>query len=167
MWIGKIQIFFHALRLKIKFGGQNPMHYIHVIKLKLKTMATRSLIGMNLDNGITKVIYCHWDGYPAGVGQTLVNNYTSPSAVLDLLGLGDLSSLDATPTSCTAYHRDRKEPYDSVKARDVNTSELTAVGINYGVDYVYIYNNEFEWECYSLGYGTSQMHPINILADVA
>ncbi len=43
-------------------------------------MATRSLIGVNLNNGITKTVYCHWDGYPSGVGQTLMENYTSPSA---------------------------------------------------------------------------------------
>ena len=60
-------------------------------------MATRSLIGINLNDGITKIIYCHWDGYPEHNGQLLVNNYTSPSAVLDLLELGDLSSLNATP----------------------------------------------------------------------
>jgi len=59
-------------------------------------MATRSLIGVNLDNGITKTVYCHWDGYPSGVGQKLMENYTSPSVINELMELGDLSSLDAT-----------------------------------------------------------------------
>ena len=130
-------------------------------------MATRSLIGINLNDGITKIIYCHWDGYPAGVGQTLVNNYTSPSAVLDLLGLGDLSSLGVTPTSCIAYHRDRKEPYGMVEARDVYTSGLEGVGADYGVDYVYTYNDEFEWECSRLDHASGELVPVNILADVA
>jgi hypothetical protein len=130
-------------------------------------MATRSLIGINLNDGITKIIYCHWDGYPAGVGQTLVNNYTSPSAVLDLLGLGDLSSLDATPDQCTAYHRDRKEPYGMVEARDVYTSGLVGLGADYGVDYVYTYNDEFEWECSRLDHASGELVPVSILAGVA
>jgi len=113
-------------------------------------MATRSLIGMNLDNGITKIIYCHWDGYPEHNGQLLVNEYTSPSAVLELMELGDLSSLDATPASCTAYHRDRKEPWGMVEPRDVNTSELMSVGSDYGVNYVYVYNENNEWDCFKI-----------------
>jgi hypothetical protein len=136
-------------------------------KIKIKFMATRSLIGINLNNGITKIIYCHWDGYPEHNGQLLVNNYTSPSAVLDLLGLGDLSSLNATPTSCTAYHRDRKEPWGVVEPRDVNTSELDAVAKDYGVDYVYTYNNEYEWECSRLDYASGELAPVTILAAVA
>jgi hypothetical protein len=130
-------------------------------------MATRSLIGMNLDNGITKIIYCHWDGYPEHNGQLLVNNYTSPSAVFDLLELGDLSSLKATPDQCTAYHRDRKEPWGVVEPRDINTSEMDAVAKDYGVDYVYIYNDEYEWECSRLDYASGELAPVTILAAVA
>jgi hypothetical protein len=130
-------------------------------------MATRSLIGINLNNGITKIIYCHWDGYPEHNGQLLVNNYTSPSAVFDLLELGDLSSLDTTPTSCTAYHRDRNEPWGMVEPRDINTSELAGVGADYGVDYVYTYNDEFEWECSRLDHASGELVPVNILAAVA
>jgi hypothetical protein len=130
-------------------------------------MATRSLIGINLNDGITKIIYCHWDGYPEHNGHLLVNNYTSPSAVFDLLELGDLSSLKATPDQCTAYHRDRKEPWGVVEPRDVNTSELGAVAKDYGVDYVYIYNDEYEWECSRLDYASGELAPVTILAAVA
>jgi len=130
-------------------------------------MATRSLIGMNLDNGITKIIYCHWDGYPEHNGQLLVNNYTSPSAIVELMELGDLSSLAETPAKCSAYHRDRKEPWGMVEPRDVNTSELDAVSKDYGVDYVYTYNDEFEWECSRLDYASGELVPVNILAYVA
>ena len=130
-------------------------------------MATRSLIGMNLDKGITKIIYCHWDGYPEHNGQLLVNNYNSPSAVFDLMELGDLSSLDVTLDQCKAYHRDRNEPWGMVEPRDINTSELDVVANNYGVDYVYIYNNEYEWECSRLNYASGKLTPVNILAAVA
>jgi hypothetical protein len=130
-------------------------------------MATRSLIGMNLDNGITKIIYCHWDGYPSNNGELLLHHYTSPSAIVELMELGDLSSLDATPATCEAYHRDRNEPWDMVEPRDINTSELDVVANNYGVDYVYIYNNEYEWECSRLNYASGKLTPENILAAVA
>ena len=136
-------------------------------QLKLFFMATRSLIGINLDNGITKIIYCHWDGYPSHNGEILVNNYTSPAAVVELMKLGDLSSLDESPAECTAYHRDRNEPWGTVEPRDVNTSELDAIAKDYGVDYVYIYNNEYEWECYKLGYPERKLVPVSILAAVA
>ena len=141
--------------------------YIYLrYKIKIKVMATRSLIGMNLDNGITKIIYCHWDGYPAHVGELLVSDYNTPAAITTLMELGDLSSLDATPDSCTAYHRDRNEPWGMVEPRDVNTSELATVGMNYGVDYIYVYNNEHEWDCSRLDY-TGVLVPTEILAAVA
>ena len=130
-------------------------------------MATRSLIGINLNNGITKIIYCHWDGYPEHNGQLLVNNYNTPSAVFDLLELGDLSNLDMTPDQCTAYHRDRKEPWGMVEPRDINQSGLTGVAMDYGVDYVYTYNDEFEWECSRLDYASGELVPVTILAAVA
>ena len=130
-------------------------------------MATRSLIGINLNNGITKIIYCHWDGYPEHNGQLLVNNYNSQSAVVELMELGDLSSLAESPDQCKAYHRDRNEPWGMVEPRDVNTSELGAVANDYGVDYVYIYNDEYEWECHRLGYPAGELVPVSILAAVA
>ena len=130
-------------------------------------MATRSLIGIKLDNNIIKTIYCHWDGYPEHNGQLLINNYTSPAAVLGLMELGDLSSLAETPASCTAFHRDRNEPYEMVEARDIDQNELDTAAMDYGVDYVYIYNDEFEWECYSLDYASGKLVPVSILAAVA
>ena len=130
-------------------------------------MATRSLIGVNLNSEITKIIYCHWDGYPSGVGKTLMENYTSPTAVDALLGLGDLSALASTPEQSVAYHRDKKEPWGTVEPRDVNTSELGAVAKDYGVDYVYIYNDNFEWDCSRLKYAEGELEPVKIVADVA
>ena len=129
-------------------------------------MATRSLIGIKLDN-IVKTIYCHWDGYPEHNGQLLVDHYNSPSAIVELMELGDLSSLAETPAKCSAYHRDRKEPWGMVEPRDVNTSELDAVSKDYGVDYVYTYNDEFEWECSRLDYASGKLAPLDILSNIA
>ena len=130
-------------------------------------MATRSLIGIKLEDNIVKTIYCHWDGYPAHTGKLLVDNYSTPATITELMELGDLSSLAETPDQCKAYHRDRNEPWGMVEPRDINTSELDAVAKDYGVDYVYIYNNEYEWECSRLDYASEGLVPVNILAAVA
>jgi hypothetical protein len=125
-------------------------------------MATRSLIGIKLDN-IVKTIYCHWDGYPEHNGKLLIENYSSPAAITELMELGDLSTLDITPDKCKAYHRDRNEPWGMVEPRemDMNTVVVDAVK-DYGVDYVYIYNNEFEWDCFK-----SDGTPVEILSNIA
>jgi hypothetical protein len=130
-------------------------------------MATRSLIGVKLNDNIVKTIYCHWDGYPEHNGKLLVENYTSPASVFELMELGDLSTLAATPDKCQAYHRDKKEPYGMVEARDINQSELTGAGNDYGVDYVYLYNEEFEWECHRLDYPAGVLVPVEILSELA
>lgn len=125
-------------------------------------MATRSLIGFQRNEEITNIIYCHWDGYPSHVGELLMNNYNTPVTVDALMGLGDLSSLNATLETCDAYHRDKKESRELTESRDVLNSEIKQVANDYGVDYVYIFNNNFEWDCLKPN-GTH----IAIVADVA
>jgi hypothetical protein len=126
-------------------------------------MATRSLIGIKLDNNIVKTIYCHWDGYPEHNGKLLVDNYNTPAAITELMELGDLSTLDVTPDKCKAYHRDRKEPWGMVEPREMDASTVIKDAMNdYNVDYVYIYNNEFEWDCFK-----SDGTPVDILSNIA
>jgi hypothetical protein len=87
-------------------------------------MATRSRIGIVKENGTIESIYCHWDGYPSHNGRILLENYTDRSKVLELIGLGDLSSLgenvhpdpalphtfdDPQDKVCVSYKRDRSE----------------------------------------------------------
>lgn len=122
-------------------------------------MATRSLIGkLNSDNTITN-IYCHWDGYPQHNGIILQEHYDSPFKVEQLLGLGNLSWLgevvgekqDFNDRStqkeewCLAYGRDRGEPKQ--EAQTINKEEF--FNSKNGVDYLYVYNLNNEWECYS------------------
>jgi hypothetical protein len=81
---------------------------------------------------------------------------------MELMELGDLSSLAATPDKCKAYHRDRNESWDMVGPRDTNASELVSVGNDYGVDYVYVYNENYEWDCFK-----SDGTPVDILSNIA
>ena len=38
-------------------------------------------------------IYCHWDGYPDGVGAELKENYSTYEDILNLILLGDCSCI--------------------------------------------------------------------------
>ena len=82
-------------------------------------MATRSTIAMEHRDGTIRSVYCHWDGYPAGVGAILREHYTDPAKIEQLLDLGDISSLredigeqhdfDSASDVTTFYGRDRGE----------------------------------------------------------
>lgn len=73
-------------------------------------MATRSTIGVELPNGKVKSVYCHWDGYPSGVGVDLLSlNFDNPTEVEEWIDEGDRSTVglsykewrgeDSTPTT--------------------------------------------------------------------
>lgn len=110
-------------------------------------MATRSSITIENLDGSRRSIYCHWDGYPTGVGKILYDYYNSTEKVNALIDLGAISilapsiecpeghSFDSPITGYTiAYHRDRGEDLminDRVQKEDfnylfdVNTQEWT------------------------------------------
>jgi len=56
-------------------------------------MATRSTIAIEYADGTVGQVYCHWDGYLAHNGQILLNYYSNPFVLRDLIDLGDISSL--------------------------------------------------------------------------
>jgi len=87
-------------------------------------MATRSYIGVQKPDGSIEAVYCHFDGYPQGVGHTLHTHYNSLLAAASILELGDLSYLaeklapepgqdhkfgNAVEGVTVAYGRDRGE----------------------------------------------------------
>lgn len=59
-------------------------------------MSTRCLIAKKIENGY-KAIYCHFDGYPKGVGETLKNHYKTDAKVEVLLNQGDIAILGTDP----------------------------------------------------------------------
>lgn len=70
-------------------------------------MSTRSRIGRRNPDGSVTSIYCHFDGYPAGVGATLARHYTDPAKIDALIVLGDISSLAPEcqdPPAGHSYH---------------------------------------------------------------
>jgi hypothetical protein len=121
-------------------------------------MATRSRIGMEctdaFGNKFVKSIYCHWDGYPEGVGATLQKHYLDREKVAALIELGAISSLEkeVAPTGphsfdrpqpgvVVAYHRDRGE--DPIDPRvDASVSDFFNSDIE---QYGYLFTDEGEW----------------------
>lgn len=122
-------------------------------------MATRSLIGkQNADNTVT-FIYCHFDGYPEGVGETLTESYSTPEQINELLTLGDLSILRSEigdqqdflhPNNnwCLAYGRDRGEA--GTEAQTIDRNMYVRENLR-GEDYKYIYTLNNNWVCYGKG----------------
>ena len=62
--------------------------------------------------GETYSIYCHWDGYPEGVGVALVNNFRDEDAVANLIAAGDCSSIMGHVVPYTTRGEKFKQPYD-------------------------------------------------------
>ena len=124
-------------------------------------MATRSRIGMEQPNGEVRSIYCHWDGYPEGVGATLQEHYTDPAKVEALIALGDISVLEplvepdvpgvehsfANPAPCVtvAYHRDRGESFFPPRV-DASVESFSQSDIE---EYGYVFTQSGEWKTFS------------------
>ena len=125
-------------------------------------MATTSRIGMEMPNGEVKSIYCHWDGYPEGVGATLQEHYTNPEKVEALIALGDISSLsrcvsvnipgvthtfdNPDPDVTVAYHRDRGE---KILAPSIDP-DVRNFAKSFYEQYAYVFTQQGEWKTLSL-----------------
>ena len=56
-------------------------------------MATRSTIALEYADGTVEQVYCHWDGYLDNNGRILLEHWSDPTKLQQLIDLGDLSSL--------------------------------------------------------------------------
>ena len=54
-------------------------------------MATRARIGIKQKSGRILTAYQHWDGYPGGLGYTLINHWESPRKTEQAIQLGNAS----------------------------------------------------------------------------
>lgn len=140
-------------------------------------MGTRSNIAKVNADGSVNVIYCHWDGYVEGVGQTLAKHYTNPLKVEGLIALGDLSSIGKeVGTSndfnnpnydiCVAYGRDRGET-DTEPAAFMSLEDyLNSVKNDVFIEYVYVFENG-EWTVHSNQLVVSPISLTNAVKEVA
>lgn len=56
-------------------------------------MGTRSTIALEYADGTVEQVYCHWDGYLEHNGKILLEHYSDPFKLQQLLALGRLSQL--------------------------------------------------------------------------
>lgn len=122
-------------------------------------MATRSTIAKLNPDGTVTSIYCHWDGYPDGVGATLEEHYTDLAKIRQLLALGDISILaeeigeqhdfdNPTDGWTLAYGRDRGES-DVGPLVHGSTEQWLDSRKGSGCEYGYLWNGDV-WETHKL-----------------
>ena len=144
-------------------------------------MGTRSRIGV-MHGDKVKSIYCHWDGYLEGVGDTLLKHYDSAKAN-HLVALGDMSSLRAdigekhafskfefdiehrvhNDEWCTFYGRDRGEKGVEFKVAQT-FDEFMEQCDNCGAEYYYIIKDNV-WYVGNIYDSTPLSKKLTVLAD--
>ncbi|HET8629962.1 MAG TPA: hypothetical protein VFL91_21285 [Thermomicrobiales bacterium] len=121
-------------------------------------MSTRSRIGIEGEDGAITSVYCHFDGYPSGVGATLLDHWDTAERVAELVALGDLSSCtgpDVAPVGSreggvVAYARWRGETGVEAQTSPDRAAYLALTAAT-GGEYTYLYGPR-GWEC-AAGYG--------------
>lgn len=119
-------------------------------------MATRSAIGIQYGSTV-KAVYCHNDGYPEGVGRTLVEHYNRVKTA-HLISLGNLSVLgtmiepdpefphsfnDRQRNVCVFYGRDRGEEGNEYQVFD--SAEQFRQEFGTGIEYLYLQTHDGLW----------------------
>lgn len=118
-------------------------------------MATRSAIGVELEDGSVKAVYCHWDGYPEYNGRILRDYYSDRGKALKLIEHGDISTLgpsigtkhdfnERRESECTFYKRDRGETGVDAQVY-VNDKDYFQRFSMSGVEYYYLLRMDGSW----------------------
>ena len=107
-------------------------------------MSTRSFIAVKKEDKSYDAIYCHFDGYPEGVGAMLLENYNTKELIEKLISNGDMSSIGKTTKECVFYHRDREEELNI--SRYKTKAELDKAYRASWCQYLYIFNEDV-WYC--------------------
>lgn len=120
-------------------------------------MATRSVIGIENNDGTISAIYCHWDGYVSGVGKQLVTGFCSRTMVEGLIAHGDVSSLGTDLATTKFYHRDMGECL-SKSRRVKGAAGLESFMGDCGAGFAYYITRRGKWK-FSAGDGFQYLEP--------
>ena len=101
-------------------------------------MATRSMISIKNEDNTYDAVYCHFDGYPDGVGKVLKDNYKTEDIVRELISLGAMSCIKESINECEFYTK-RGEPLQNYKGSSLNN--LMKKGHDIGCEYLYVFDN--------------------------
>lgn len=119
-------------------------------------MSTRSGIGIEREDGSVVGVYCHYDGYPEGVGRILDEHYRDRRKVEELVGLGSVSSLEREigerhpfnerpADQTTFYGRDRGETGTEPKTFDTRYAFRVSLKSS-GAEYLYLFTLAGDWK---------------------
>jgi hypothetical protein len=110
-------------------------------------MSTHSFIAQKNSDGTITGVYCHFDGYPDGVGRVLTERYSTTALASALLQHGSISSVGDNVDETIFYHRDRGEDLEAPTTYDSITHMLHNVAADFGVEYAYVWNGT-TWQDY-------------------
>lgn len=89
-------------------------------------------------------IYHHWDGYPEGLGKTLLKQYNDYNTILNLLLGGDASSINGD--NVCQYCAWRGEDWESVKPAQLDKPVLNEEYLYKFEDGVWYFRDDYENE---------------------
>lgn len=118
-------------------------------------MSTRSHIGIQNDDLTITSIYCHFDGYPSGVGLDLFNYYQDKEKVKELISFGMIRSVEKDVKEVFAYHKDRGEAFEQMYHESLMDYQDFYKKDTH-IEYIYLYiNNRYvnfdnSWMTYDL-----------------
>ena len=108
-------------------------------------MSTRSNIAIeDPKSKKVKVIYVHSDGYPYGVGKTLVDHWDQPEFASQLFEHGDASYLGDTIEECSFYSRDWDRKEDPAREYRDEWMYMDSMKGDVFIEYIYIFKND-QW----------------------
>mgnify|MGYP003653359797 FL=1 len=87
-------------------------------------MATRALIGFLDDDKQLVGTYNHYDGYPEGLGKTLVKHFNNRDAAERLANTGYISSIDQESGEVDSKFKDQEPYYKVIDADDAFTAGM-------------------------------------------
>ena len=104
-------------------------------------------------------IYCHWDGYPEGVGAALKDKFTDYKQVLNLVLGGDCSSIEKE--GVVHYANREGEEWVNIYPRQCDTvAEVEDIFHGADAEYAYLFDGDTcEWSYKPLD-GTNSRFPL-------
>ena len=115
-------------------------------------MATRSRIGIQLQDDSILSVYHHWDGYPTWLGRILNTHYNTKEKVSALIDGGDMSSCWNDEVWGKKLPQGEYAPeYYSARGEDCPPRYDNCVEdfLSNGEEYSYIFRNG-KWVCYNM-----------------
>lgn len=94
-------------------------------------------------------IYCHWDGYPEGVGAELTKFFKDYDSVLNLILGGSCSAIDGGVVRHYANRQDEKWEH-LVPSQGKSQAALARLGRSAWAEYAYCFDEDKGWKCADL-----------------